>query len=1116
MQFLLKGLLVFSAFTSFKGAIAHADYALLASNSRVNSAVSTAARATASIDIPAIADNDKSSFDHLSVFASNYDHEAMAGHRVFSTSTDNANRTLIATSNGVYLYQNAKKLKAIFLPQNITPYTSIQFEKDRWWAINQNKLVSIAARDFSYQEYTPCESQACRLLELELIDGKVWLGHDRGIAVLDPNQGIVQHLPRAQTAVYDIKPQIQNGELFRVLIGTNRGLFTLPLNPQNAEESVWKHLNQETAEGWSKALIVYEITLTQKSQSISELWLSTSEGLLQFNPNNNAIVAKYFDGQAIVNAFAYSTTELWLMTTAGGVLRFDTESRSATPLSFVDEKRHPYSNLVIDSIERDLFGSLWLSSQSSGLFKINPYQQHLRYASTLQAHESHRTYAVLATQNQGLWAAVDGGGINQYDKFWRKQANLLAGETAYALTQDANKRIWIGGTKGVKVWEPKSQQMIDSLPPQLENTVAQSFHLDSQQRMWIGAIGGVAFFDGQKARLINSPEQGLDGKFFNDVIEDLAKTIWVGGQKGLFRWRESQQNFIAVDGLRDKWVTHLSTIDSKLLVSTRSGFYVYDSKTEKLERHFSQRFEGEVMASFWYQGALVVVTRQDIHIGQSRELKGERGFEAAKFFERSDSLNWQTLSKQTGLLSQFFNMGAIEWASMQTGETLVLGSEQGVTVLAVDKLLASINREAIDFKASIVALQSQSLSMGHNNVVKAPFALPYKHDALRLELSSNDTRFDGGQYFRFRFNGENWQSWQESSQLTFAKLAAGDYLLEVQARNALGRVSQVDHLRFGVAVPWWLTPTAYAIYAIGFIFLNLLIYTLRLRYIQNRNRWLEQEVNLKTSELQASSLQLKGKNEQLEQQSRELANKNRQVAKQATELEKLLENKELFFRHVTHELKTPITLMLGPIEILQQKIGEEQTRRLLAMAYDNGTRLLDAVNQLLDFERFQNLGVDKTVRTHASDSVLQTVQRLESLLQKKSQILVTHIEDNLHVTLEAFALEKIVENLLSNASKYAPENTEVQLLLKAKGDALILEVIDAGPGVPPDMQAKIFEHFSRMPEHKGITGSGIGLAIVKTIVDNLGGGIRVTNLKPTGAHFLVELPNVILDRLPFV
>jgi PAS domain S-box-containing protein len=277
----------------------------------------------------------------------------------------------------------------------------------------------------------------------------------------------------------------------------------------------------------------------------------------------------------------------------------------------------------------------------------------------------------------------------------------------------------------------------------------------------------------------------------------------------------------------------------------------------------------------------------------------------------------------------------------------------------------------------------------------------------------------------------------------------------------------------------------------------------RLQKIQANADQMEAEVLQRAQEVKIANRRFKALNKALEMREHELSELNKQLQ----ELDRV---KTAFFSNVSHEFRTPLTLMMGPIEeVLHAPDTSESHKRLLDIAYRNTLRLSKLVNNLLEFARIEAGRVQASFQPVDLAQLTRELASMFSSVTDRARLTLKincpPLPEPVYVDRDMW--EKIVLNLLSNAFKHTFEGT-ILVALDWKNDHVELSVQDTGVGIPEDQQAHLFERFHRVPNAKSRTqeGSGIGLALVNELVKLHSGDIQVSSQENQGTTFTVSIP----------
>ena len=227
-------------------------------------------------------------------------------------------------------------------------------------------------------------------------------------------------------------------------------------------------------------------------------------------------------------------------------------------------------------------------------------------------------------------------------------------------------------------------------------------------------------------------------------------------------------------------------------------------------------------------------------------------------------------------------------------------------------------------------------------------------------------------------------------------------------------------------------------------------------------------------------------------------------------LVELEDEKNRFLRHLSHELKTPLTALREGAELLHDEIVgslSPSQRSVVSIMKDNSIKLQRLIEELLDYQRALHAAAALAPRRLALDTLVREVAQAHELAaQAKGQRLALELE-RVQVNADPEKLRSIVDNLIGNAVKFTPAGGSVEVSARSSGDEALIDVIDSGPGVPAEERESIFDSFFRGRANAGsrVEGSGLGLAIAREFVEAHGGKISVL-AEERGAHFRVALP----------
>ena len=419
------------------------------------------------------------------------------------------------------------------------------------------------------------------------------------------------------------------------------------------------------------------------------------------------------------------------------------------------------------------------------------------------------------------------------------------------------------------------------------------------------------------------------------------------------------------------------------------------------------------------------------------------------------------------------------------------------------------------FKAYInkISLNNDSVLFIGTETPLQNLTFPFKYNSFRFEYAAS--AYDAPQYNQYQYwlegFDDDWSALTGETYKSYTRIPEGSYTFKVRGKNIYNEFSELASYTFNVSPPWYRHYLAYGLYSIALIAFIVGVVKWRSAQLEKANRALEEKIIERTTEVV-------DKNQQLEQLAEELET-------QATQLKELDKMKSNFFANISHEFRTPLTLLLSPLErALSTENGWKTDRNVTEMMFRNAKRLQTLINQLLDLSKLES-GQMKLFLSEGDiiQFVKVIVASFESLAQSKNIIFQYRIPKTAYSCFyDSDKLEIILNNLLSNAFKFTPEGGKVDLVLdfdqKNKEEYLKFTVSDTGKGIPETALPKIFDRFYQADasSSREFEGSGIGLSLTKELVILMNGTISVQSKEGTGSTFILEIPAITAPGQDFV
>ncbi len=677
-----------------------------------------------------------------------------------------------------------------------------------------------------------------------------------------------------------------------------------------------------------------------------------------------------------------------------------------------------------------------------------------------------------------LWIASDDGGLNYLNVKTNHFTNYKAtGENSnfpyhnvHAIHIDKNK-LWVGTySKGLfvadipvtrfKVYISDAEDMTS-----LDGNSIYSIYKDRDDNLWIGSSLGINRYNYQQDNFIR--EKKVEGTTI-DIVEDMYGYIWFATWgKGL--WRYHNQNKIWVNytyNIADK--TTLSNnqvncicIDGKyrLWIGTGNGLCQFDYSSGNFVR-IPLNLTSNLICDIIADGDYLWLTTT----------KGLVRF-------RPDNNEFKIFTQSDGLQSDQFNVkSGIKTANGK----IYVGTANGFNAFSPKDVVD--NKYIPPVVITNFQIFNKDIYAGSDGILKKPIdqtseiILSYKQTVFSLEFVALSYSTPEKNQYAYKLEGfdKDWNYVGNQRKATYTNLPAGTYIFHVKGSNNDGAWNETGtKIKIIINPSVWLTKGF--IIGYGILFVCLMIYIIR--YFNGRAR--------KKHEEELSQLNI--------------------------EKEKEVYNAKIgFFTLIAHEIRTPVSLIIGPLEKIMQEMETfpVKVKDDLNIIARNGQRLLSLVNQLLDFRKVDQQAIRISFsRQNIYDLLKNIYDRFKpSVEQKNISIDIQCDDESFMAMVDPEALTKAVSNLLSNALKYTNDRIEIDLQTQNREDkSFEITVSDNGSGIPPEEQQHIFNPFYQIAG-KDNPGTGIGLSLVKSLVEAHHGKVCLTSIPRKKTSFFIILP----------
>lgn len=816
----------------------------------------------------------------------------------------------------------------------------------------------------------------------------------------------------------------------------------------------------------------YLYTMALLEDESGNIWAGTWEkGIWKINPKTGE-TARYLtpqDGKGAfhIHSMASYTPDMLFIGSDDGLTVFNLTTEESTPYAHYGEETVALSGKFIYPILKDREGGVWLGTFYNGVNYLPPYSGQFEGYSLSDENPLFQGKIIsrfCEDKNGKIWVASDDGGLNCFSPATRKFEDFrgrktFANDNIHGLYADGDE-LWIGTyTKHVRVLNLKTGVIKDYNGHGEESINVYTLFKDSKGRIWTGTLDSFCRYDRENDRFICIKNIGA---LVIDITEDAQGNLWIATQgQGLFCYlpeTDQWRLYAGKEGLESPTVNHLCT-DRKgnLWVATAEGLYLYQPNKDYFVRQLLSIPNECINAIIEEKGCLWLTTAK----GLVKYVPGEG---TKQVFTRSDGLQSEAFISASALKSK-------------SGDIYV-GSINGFNRFVPDKLKQNAQPPAVVLTG--LEIFNHAIKPEKDGILPASLDrldeihLSYKDNVITLKYAALSYCTPQKNQYAYKLEGfdKDWNYVGSQNSTTYTNLPAGTYTFRVKASNNDNVWNEEGtSIRIVIHPPFYLSlPFKVTYFLLFFLALGLFI-----RYIMRRS--------------------------------------DKKHAKAIDELnirkeKEMHEAKIKFFTMIAHEIRTPVSLIIGPLEKVMQSTPNlpAEVRKDLDIIDRNSQRLLFLVNQLLDFRKVeQNEMKMRFVSQNIKDIMEAVCERFRpSMEQHGVTFTVTYPNDGFRADIDREAVTKVLSNLLTNANKYTHSRIDITFESQPKQQTFSICVTDDGKGMKPEELKLIFQPFYQAADNK--PGTGIGLSIVKGIVEAHHGRIEMKSDSGKGSSFRVILP----------
>jgi len=865
-------------------------------------------------------------------------------------------------------------------------------------------------------------------------------------------------------------------------IGSNRGLFKY----NHTERNLTRYRYSTHRPGMLSQAFITDVKLTGKGN----LLVSTLNGLNVYHKDTDtfSFIRQSSDRNGVsincnaINCLFADGETIWLGTETGGInllspKRLQTELWSCEAYAIKAD-----APTAVNAAGEDMDGNLWIGLVERGLVRWNRENNtcthYLFSPNDINSISNNTINGILIDSDNYLWAYTWGVGINglnlnipnnhTFKRYTREEIPELEGDFISSACEDRiNHGIWFGSTRGVHFYNKRENTFTRVLFDQSDNEfdAVHALLIDQKKRLWVGTTKGVFIVDLDSFAKSN---KRFDYKYLRNKLDKPEST------------QLEKINSILEDDNGTIW---LGSSGNGLyqLASDKNNHFVFNNYTMShgLPNNTIIGMAEDGQRNLW-------LTTND---GVSRL--------------NIESMTFSNYTQADGLPATQFYGNGIHYSAKH--DFIFLTTIDGLVIIHSEKETSQPTHTQVKFS---------SLAIGGNIIYPSngKYLKETINQATRISLHERDNRFsigfttqDYGNSSRIRFSyrlkgyEKEWNETQPGNyEARYTAVPAGSYTLQVRATDELGRWSdELKEIDINIKPYFYKSAWFYLLIVIATLLGIYLFYKRKTRVYREQKARLERKV---------------------EQRTQKLAVQNKQLEAMAQHVREITEEKIAFFTNITHEFRTPVTLIHGPIEHVLKETQDERVKGQLQIVERNSRYLLSLVNELMDFRKLE---MDKVVLdkhpVNFAEFVSELLLPFRVFAKERSiDIQVYFRLENPNLIIDPAYMRKVMVNLVSNAIKFTPDNGQISIYIASiKGeeseDMLYINVRDTGHGLATEDIRKIFDRFYQSKKVRkypvyGQTGTGIGLFLCWKIVELHGGEIWARNNPNQGASFRILIP----------
>lgn len=899
----------------------------------------------------------------------------------------------------------------------------------------------------------------------------------------------------ANDSIYSYQPQAEKALNFYLSLPNKKSRISAILETKdrllyvatNTEGLLVYDKNRKNVRFWKINDIVnlYE-------DSKRNIWACTRyDGLFKIDFSGNVISYKHnpTDPESLPDNFVRTICEddfgnYWIGLYTG-LCKLNAEKDKFSLYKYERQVSHGLSNSSVWAIINDKQGTIWVGTYFGGIDLYNPkfsiYNYYGAFSNNSNSLSSPVVGRIVEEQGGNLWIGTDGGGINYFNRQNQTFTSYLATGRPKGLSTNTIKSLWLDEKRG-NLWigthlgglnkmnlKTKQFTVFDHNPANPlsipNNNVREIVHRNDT--LFLATQNSIGIFDlkTETCKTVHFKNIDLSKRELPDLFIDSQNRTWFSHSNMVYLWNRNNNKVVKLE-LSNNILLFYEDSKKRLWAGTDGdGIYLYNEKNKTFEpnedfnKYLISKYIIDIQESkggYFYVSTNAGLVIVDTELQHAQLLNSTIGFPLESLNENSIHITDK---------NEIFVGGINGMVSFQEKDLNITKTDYTVNITGI-----RVNNKAISpgeksiIKQSLPYLEEIVLKPEHT-VFSILFSTTNYINVLKTDIEYQLVGFDN-----------DWIDSNYQQNITYTNLNPGTYQLKIRGKNAIGNGTYPERsIKITVLPPFYKTTLAYIIYLLIFIALAIMFF-----------RFYTSKIQLSTS---------------LEYEKRE---------KKHTE--ELNQSKLRFFTNISHEFRTPLTLIINQIEVMLQMANVPQSiyGRLLNVMR-NANRMKKLITELIDFRKYEQGFMELKVSENNFIAFLNEIfMSFKELAQTKEiEYSFEYKQPDIQLWYDENQMEKVFYNLLANAFKYTPNKGKITLKVEENDFNVNIYVIDNGIGIDKDSLNQIFDRFYQAEntslDWTNSQGSGIGLALAKGIINLHGGGIDADSEPNVGSKFHVRL-----------